>query len=325
MKAGRGSRLAVALPWIVALACHPAERPGSEGGVASSAPCRELTAGLCEAAGSGTPTCAELASALRLLPDSACRAGLADVAESIRRIEARAARCATLVERLCGDLGRDSTACQRVRADAASLPSDRCEMMLVHYEATLASIRAEDAAAGPLDAEQQRAIAAGPAPGFGPDDAAVTIVEFVDFQCPFCARAAPVVARLRARFGDRVRFVVRQFPLDFHANARLAAEAALAAHEQGRFWELHDRLYAHQDSLDRPTLDRLAAEAGLDVERFQAALDSRRFAAAVEADLALGRDAVVDGTPTLFVNGVRVEDPGDYAAIERLVRGAGGD
>jgi protein-disulfide isomerase len=312
-------RRIAALACAAALGCGSAQqKDGADTGFA----CAELTSRLCATAGRETPTCAELASALQLLPESACRVGLEDVGTSIAKLEERALRCTELVDRLCADLGADSTACQRVRGDAAGLPSDRCERMLSHYEATLASIREQDAASDPLDAEQQRALVAGSPPSLGPADAAVTVVAFVDFECPHCARFAPVFAELRERHGARVRFVVRQLPLEMHAHARLAAEAALAAHEQGRFWEMHDALYDREASLDRAGLERVAVTIGLDVGRFRDALDSGRPRAAVEADLALARAAAVNGTPTLFVNGARVEDASDPDAIERLIGGA---
>src|SRR5262249_39714286 len=151
--------------------------------------------------------------------------------------------------------------------------------------------------------ETLRAVDPGPeAPSRGRKQAPVTVVEFSDFQCPFCRRAADLIAEVRARYGAEVRVVFRNFPLPYHNSAHLAAEASLAAHEQGKFWEMHDQLFAHQTTLDRAAIDGFARELGLDLARFDAALDHGKFAAAVNADLLAG-GPFVEGTPTLFVNG----------------------
>src|SRR4029078_9380855 len=126
-------------------------------------------------------------------------------------------------------------------------------------------------------------IAKSDAPAFGPDASPVTIVEFSDFQCPFCSRAASVVTQLKGKYGDKVHFVFRQFPLSFHKQAHLAAEASLAAHAQGKFWEYHDKLFADQTKLDRPALEATAKSVGLDVNAFKKALDANTFAPAVDA------------------------------------------
>jgi protein-disulfide isomerase len=142
----------------------------------------------------------------------------------------------------------------------------------------------------------------------GPADAKVTIVEFSDFQCPYCKRAADVVSEVSTKYGDDVRVVFRNFPLPYHKSANLAAQASLAAHEQGKFWEMHDQLFAHQQTLDRAAIDGFARELGLDTAKFAAALDSGKYAAAVNADLLAG-GPLVDGTPTLFVNGHKLTNP----------------
>src|SRR5262249_12371070 len=130
-----------------------------------------------------------------------------------------------------------------------------------------------------------------------------------DFQCPYCRRASDLEAQVRAQYGDRVRFVFRNFPLPYHKDAQLAAEASLAAGEQGKFWEMHDRMFAQQNALDRQSLEKTAGELGLDVGRFSAALDGKKFAAAVRADVDAGT-SIVDGTPCMFVNGHKLTNPG---------------
>jgi NhaA family Na+:H+ antiporter len=139
----------------------------------------------------------------------------------------------------------------------------------------------------------------------GGSDAAVTLVEYGDFQCPYCGDAYPVVQELLARFGDRLRFVFRHMPLiDLHPRARAAAEAAEAAAAQGRFWEMHDRLFTHQLELSDADLRRHAEAIGLDVGRFDRELREGVHAGRVEADYRSGVRSGTPSTPRFFVNGV---------------------
>jgi protein-disulfide isomerase len=144
------------------------------------------------------------------------------------------------------------------------------------------------------------------APSRGPDTARVTVVVWSDFQCPFCARGAQTLRQLQEQYGKDVRLVFRNDPLPFHRDAPLAAAAALAAQEQGRFWEYHDALFAHQGALDRASLERYAQDLGLDLVRFRQALDSKKFEASLAGDTEAANRAGVSGTPTFFVNGHRV-------------------
>jgi protein-disulfide isomerase len=144
------------------------------------------------------------------------------------------------------------------------------------------------------------------APSRGPSDAKVTIAVFSDFQCPFCRRGEAVLQRVLEKYGDKVRVVFLNRPLPMHAHARLAATAALAAGEQGHFWEFHDWLFSGQATLDRDGLLAEAGRLGLDTARFTAALDSGRFDARIDADVAQATKLGVAGTPTFFVNGERI-------------------
>lgn len=136
----------------------------------------------------------------------------------------------------------------------------------------------------------------------GPADAPLTLVEYGDYECPFCGRATGVVSELEERFGDRLRYVFRHLPLtDVHPHAELAAVAAEAAGAQGRFWEMHDLLFAHQDELEVEDLLGYAAELGLDVERFARDLDDEALAAHVREDAAGAEASGARGTPTFFV------------------------
>jgi Na+/H+ antiporter NhaA len=157
----------------------------------------------------------------------------------------------------------------------------------------------------------------------GPLDAPVTVVEYGDFECPYCGRAEPVVRELLRDFGD-VRYVWRNLPLnDVHPRAQLAAEAAEAADEQGAFWEMHDLLLTHQDALRPSDLIGYAEQLGLDVERFVAALSDHTGAARVADDVDSADLSGVTGTPTFFINGRRHHGAYDIATLSAAVRAAG--
>lgn len=148
-----------------------------------------------------------------------------------------------------------------------------------------------------------RAMQPGTAPSKGPPDAPVTVVMFGNFQCPFSGRVQSTLVELLAAYPKEVRLVWRNLPLEFHEHAALAAEAALAAGEQGKFWPMHDRLFQHQAALDPPALVTHARALGLDVGKFQAALDGQRFRKVVEEDVLLAKDAGITGTPAFLING----------------------
>jgi Na+:H+ antiporter, NhaA family len=160
----------------------------------------------------------------------------------------------------------------------------------------------------------------------GSTDAPLTLVEYGDFECPFCGQATGVVAELRERFGDRLRYVFRHVPLtDVHPHAQLAAEAAEAAGAQGRFWEMHDRLFAHQDELGAADLLDHAVAVGLDLPRFSQDLSIGRFADRVRDDAASAQASGVAGTPTFFVGGQRHTGSYDADTLAARLLGPAGD
>jgi protein-disulfide isomerase len=138
---------------------------------------------------------------------------------------------------------------------------------------------------------------------WGPKDAPVTIVEFGEFQCPFCGRSAGTLKQLEAKYGNQIRIVFRDFPLAFHQNAPKAAEAASCANEQGKFWEMHDKLFKNQSSLTVPDLKRYATEIKLSSEQFDQCLDSGKYTRHWQADRDEGSRYGITGTPTFFING----------------------
>jgi protein-disulfide isomerase len=178
-----------------------------------------------------------------------------------------------------------------------------------------ASAPAPAAAAAPAPAEKID-IDPGDAPSKGPKNAPVTIVEFSDFQCPFCSRVVPTLKQIEDTYKTKVRISFKNLPLPMHQFAQSAAEASLAAHDQGKFWEMHDKLFANQQQLDRASLERYAQELGLNMARFKAALDSGKFKDRVQKDSADASKIGVSATPTLFVNGKKLEGAQPFEAFK---------
>jgi len=159
----------------------------------------------------------------------------------------------------------------------------------------------------------------------GSADAPVTLVEYGDYQCPYCGRAYPIVKAVQNHFGPRLRFVFRNFPLsEIHPHAAQAAAAAEAAAERGKFWEMHDRLYEHQNRLAERDLVSYASELGIESQGFLERMQSAEMASRVEEDFMSGVRSGVNGTPTFFINGARYDGPWDYtdlvSAIEASMR-----
>lgn len=143
-------------------------------------------------------------------------------------------------------------------------------------------------------------------PSKGPADAPVTLVEFSDYECPFCKASEAVVKQVLERYPTQVRLVFKHYPLDNHPKARPAAEAALCAEEQGKFWEFHEKLFQKAPQIAPEQLAAIATEAGLDAAKLEECVKAKRFASRVDADLAEGKKAGVAGTPSFYVNGVPV-------------------
>ncbi|MFL5400021.1 MAG: DsbA family protein [Myxococcales bacterium] len=146
----------------------------------------------------------------------------------------------------------------------------------------------------------------GNAPVLGPKNAAVTIVEWSDFQCPYCGRVEPTLQQVREEYKGKVRLAWKNQPLSFHPNAMPAAEAAMAADEQGKFWEYHDALFKRQNELGPALYDEVAKQVGLDMEKFHASIQGHKHLAQIKADMAAGSAVGADGTPTFFINGKKL-------------------
>ena len=153
----------------------------------------------------------------------------------------------------------------------------------------------------------------------GPPDAKVTVVEFSDFQCPYCAIAVGEANKLLQKFPKDMRLVFKQYPLDSHSQAAMAAEASLAAQAQGKFWEMHDRMYANYRTISAARILVWAKEIGLDMNRFRTDLTSRKYAARVTAEQTEGLEAGVEGTPTFFIDGKKYNGVFDLEAVAPLI------
>jgi protein-disulfide isomerase len=160
------------------------------------------------------------------------------------------------------------------------------------------------------------------APTLGKADAPITLVEFSDFQCPFCQAAAPTLKQVEQKFGDKVRIVYRQYPIaSLHPFAFKAAEASLCANDQGKFWELHDTMFQDQKKLTVSDLKQSARRLGLDGKKFDACLDAGRYVEQVQNDQKEGQRAGVNGTPAMFINGVYVEGGAvPFSTLELLIQ-----
>jgi protein-disulfide isomerase len=192
--------------------------------------------------------------------------------------------------------------------DWEELPSDSTEPAAAHPDSGAAG------ADGTLDSSGH--------PQRGSNGAPVTIVEFGDFQCPYCKRAESTLREVRQHYGNKVRLIYMDFPLSFHANAMDAAIAGRCAGEQGRFWQYHDALFANQSSLSIPDLKSTAASLRLNTEKFDACLDQRKYESDVLADKAQGKRAGADGTPYFLINGNPLSGAAPFSAFEVAINRA---
>jgi len=155
----------------------------------------------------------------------------------------------------------------------------------------------------------------------GPEDAPLTLVEYGDYECPSCGSAYPIVKRVQEKFGKRLRFVFRNFPLSkIHPHAESAAETAEFAAAQGRFWEMHDLLFENQEQLSEALYSELAEELGLSPTALRQALEEGRYKDRVRTDFSSGVRSGVNGTPTFFINGTRHDGPFDYETLILALR-----
>ncbi len=162
----------------------------------------------------------------------------------------------------------------------------------------------DDSLSAKIQGERFRVTYGDKDPYMGAEDPLVTIVEFSDFQCPFCSKFGDMLHELikDPAYAKDVRIVFKQFPLPMHKDAGTGSEAALAAGEQGKYWEMHDLLFKNQKAMTRADVDKYAAQIGLDMAKFKDSMDKQVHKAKVDADLAMGKQFGVRGTPSFFIN-----------------------
>lgn len=165
-----------------------------------------------------------------------------------------------------------------------------------------------------------QALATADDPSYGPRDAKVVVIEFSDFQCPFCAELYPVLKQAMKNYGDRVLFIYRDFPLvSDHPQALLGAMGGECAHEQGKFWEMHNKIFENQGEITESSLKSYAVQLGLNSVKFGECLTSSKFLDEIERDLQDGYAAGVRATPTLFINGGKVSGAINYETLEKII------
>ena len=302
----------------------PAKAGAAAPAAAAGGVCADYAAKVCAAAGDKSMTCNSFKSSVELMSEAACKAGLADIATTTAKITAAQAVCSDLVDRLCKAIGPETKTCAMVTERTKAFPPERCKQMgsAEEFPKVVASLQQMEEANKPLNAEKRAKVEGTDAASFGPKDAKVTVVEFSDFECPYCTRAASAVDQVKKKYGDKVRVVFRHFPLSFHKNAHLASQASLFANSKGKFWEFHDLLFKNQKAMTRDDLVKYAKELGLNLAEFNKALDAGTYKAAVDADLEMGKLVAVQGTPTMFINGARVQNPTDINVISKEIDAA---
>ena len=159
------------------------------------------------------------------------------------------------------------------------------------------------------------------APFKGQANAKITLVEFSDFQCPYCAQAVGFLNEILKAYPNDVRLVFKQYPLEMHANARISSAAALAAHAQGKFWPMHDKMYANYKQLTRPNILAWAKELGVEPVRFAADLDSPKVKQLVDKEYAEGEKFGVEATPTIFINGKKYQGSLEPSIFKKIIAG----
>jgi len=193
------------------------------------------------------------------------------------------------------------------------------------YDALMKDAKAEVPAApaaaaekGPEDDKTIYKVAAGSSESKGAKSPALDVIIFSDFQCPFCGRVEPTLRQMEKEYAGKVRFTWKNYPLPFHPNAQPAAEAAMAAGAQGKFWEMHDKLFANQQQLDRATYEKYAQELGLNMNKFKADLDANKYKDVIDAEQKEGTAVGVTGTPAVFINGRKISGAYPFETFKKI-------
>lgn len=228
------------------------------------------------------------------------------------------ADCEALVRRICADLGESHLGCTLSREKLPSVGDAECQSLGPRYGALVADLKIRSDIRKDPSPEMMLAMMQEGSPiAFGPSDAPIQVVEFLDFECSACAESAVAVKSMREKtkaggaWEGEIRYVARMNPLAMHEAAPLAAQAAVAASLQGKYWPYHDLLFENQNDLGRARLLEMAKVAKLDLKKFERDLDSEAVKATVAKDMALAQQVVAPATPSFFMNGKRVH-PGVF-------------
>jgi protein-disulfide isomerase len=197
---------------------------------------------------------------------------------------------------------------------------DEIRVAVVEAKDALSNLQLAAAPGGTgVDPNKRYSVDTKGAPSTGPETAAVTIVEFSDFQCPFCSRVGPTLEQIKKEYGDQVRVVFKHQPLDFHAKAPAAHAAAEAAHRQGKFWEMHDKIFADQKAMSPEKYVEYATELALDLEQFQKDVASADVKSRIDADKKEAAKLGSTGTPGFFVNGLNLKGAKPFEAFKEVI------
>jgi protein-disulfide isomerase len=197
------------------------------------------------------------------------------------------------------------------------------------YDALMKEAKAEvpAAPAAPAQGEAEKGpeqdttvykVAAGDSQSKGPKNAPLEVIIFSDFQCPFCKRVEPTLAQMEKEYGGKIRMTWKNFPLPFHNNAEPAAEAAMAAAAQGKFWQMHDTLFTNNTALERANLEKYAQDLGLNMAKFKADLDAQKYKDQIQSDTKEGQAVGVNGTPAVFINGRKINGAYPWETFKKI-------
>jgi protein-disulfide isomerase len=171
---------------------------------------------------------------------------------------------------------------------------------------------------GPEADKTVHKVAAGNSASKGAKNPLLDVIVFSDFECPFCKRVEPQLAQLEKEYAGKVRMTWKNFPLPFHNNAEPAAQAAMAAHAQGKFWQMHDALFENNTALDRASLEKYAQNIGLNMSKFKADLDAKKYKEQIEAETKEGQAVGVNGTPAVFINGRKISGAYPWETFKKI-------
>ena len=283
----RSARLiVVSLLWIAGSAAQPQPQPGADWEHAQTLPGIDFL----------DLTPAQKQTVLKLVreQDCSCQCGM-KIAEC--RYKDPACFYSTSLAKIAIDNMRQGKSVLEIRAALSAGPKYKRPKLL------------EDAVVVPVSGS----------PAMGPKDAKIVLIEFSDFECPYCSKAAADVKNIMTAYPGNVRLIYKQFPLSMHTHAKLSAVASLAAGEQGKFWQMHDLLFANFRKLSRENILVWAKSLGLDLERFTADLGSSKYDAAIAKDMQDGEAAGVYGTPAFFINGKLYNGPMDFSKVKPIL------